>query len=121
MNSNETLIALFKEQLENESSSLATQHSLTKRGDHLIWWYFLKMVGLNPVEIEGIVCDGGGDLGIDAIWIDQDDYVHIYQFKNPQEITSTYSAGEIDKVLSGLHVILARGHDTIANAELRDR
>src|SRR6266536_3080893 len=113
------LVQLFKEQLENESNSLAWAHSLTKRGDFLIWWYLLKLHGLAPTDIDPVVCDGGNDLGIDAIQIDDDDYVHFYQFKNPESAESSLAAGEVDKLLAGLRLILSRKYQSIANQELK--
>jgi hypothetical protein len=121
MNAKSPLITLFKEQLENESRTLATANNLQKRGDFLIWWYFAKVVGLESPQIEEIVCDGSSDLGIDAIWIDPDDIVHFYNFKNPENIDTTFPGGDVDKVLAGLNLILARGHHSIANPELRGR
>ncbi len=115
------ILGLFKEQLENESRSLAAQHDLSKRGDYLIWWYFLRLTGLDTTQIEEIVCDGAADLGIDAIWIDGDDIVHFYTFKNPEAIEAAFPGGDIDKTLAGLNVILARKHQDIANEELRGR
>jgi len=115
------LIGLFKEQLENESAALAASHSLQKRGDHLIWWYFTRLIGLQPTEIEEAVCDGAADLGIDAIWIDDDDVVHFYSFKNPESVDSSFAGGDVDKTLAGLSVVLARQHHTIANPELKGR
>jgi hypothetical protein len=116
-----TIISLFKEQLENESKALASANNLQKRGDFLIWWYFTRLVGLTPAEIEEIVCDGAADLGIDAIWIDSDNVVHFYTFKNPESIESSFAGGDVDKTLAGLTVVLARRHHTIANEELRGR
>jgi hypothetical protein len=113
------LVQLFKEQLENESQSLAKTHNLTKRGDFLIWWYFLKLRNLASADIEQIVCDGGNDLGIDAIQIDDADYVHFYQFKNPENADSSLPGGDVDKLLSGLRLILSRKHQSIANEELK--
>ncbi len=113
------LVQLFKEQLENESQSLAQTHCLTKRGDSLIWWYFLKLRSLSSVDIDEIVCDGGSDLGIDAVQIDDDDYVHFYQFKNPENAESSLPAGEVDKLLAGLRLILRGKHQSIANEELK--
>jgi len=115
------LITLFKEQLENESLSIAQSLGLSKRGDYLIWWYFRKLFGLSDTEISEIVCDGGNDLGIDAVYIDPDNYVHFFQFKNPESADNIMAAGDIDKMLSGLHLILERNHDKIANDELRGR
>ena len=67
------VLSLFKEQLENESKAVAQQHGLTERGHYLIWWYFLKLHGMTPSQINEIVCDGRGDIGLDAIWIDDNE------------------------------------------------
>jgi hypothetical protein len=115
------ILGLFKEQLENESRALATKHGLQRRGDYLIWWYFLKLVGLAEAEVDEIVCDGSADLGIDAIWIDEEDVVHFYTFKNPESMASAFPGGEVDKAIGGLNVILARKHQEIANEDLRGR
>jgi hypothetical protein len=115
------ILSLFKEQLDNEANRIALDNALSQRGDELIWWYFQRLLGLSSAEIEEIVCDGGNDLGIDAIRIDEDDVVHFYQFKNPIRSDVALAAGEVDKLLSGLHVILSRKHTDIANAELRGR
>jgi len=103
----ETSVEEFRSllEIENESKSLAQGHDLTQRGDFLIWWYFLKLRSLSSADIDQIVCDGGSDLGIDAIQIDEDNYVHFYQFKNPENAESCLPAGEVDKLLSGLRLI----------------
>lgn len=113
------LLALFKEQLEAECATLATKHGLKERGHYLIYWYFIQLKDFTDTEVEEIICDGGGDLGIDAIWIDEADLVHFYQFKNPVEATKVIPAGDVDKTISGLRLILNRKHEEIANAELR--
>ena len=118
---NSPLISLFKEQLENELKTIATDYALSKRGDFLIWWYFSKLIGLIQSKIEEVVCDGAADLGIDAIRIDESSTVHFYSFKNPESINAAYPAGEIDKTLAGLNIILARKHQDIANEDLRGR
>lgn len=115
------LLPLFKEQLENESQALAVHLGLTERGQALIWWYFTKLAGLRPADIDDIVCDGGGDLGIDALWIDDENRVHFFQFKNPVDAAAGFPGGDVDKVLAGLTLILQRKHDSVANPELRDR
>lgn len=121
MSNKPTIITLFKEQLENESKWLAAANNLTLRGDHLIWWYFQKLVGLDAAKIIEVVCDGSADLGIDAIWIDDDNIVHFFSFKNPERIDVAFPASEVDKTLMGLQIILARAHHTISNEELRGR
>ena len=102
------LVSLFKTQLENESSAIATARNLTKRGDYLIWWYFSKIVGLTPEDIESVICDGFNDLGIDAIWIEDASVVHFYNFKNPMDLVDSFPSGEVDKMLAGLNLILSQ-------------
>lgn len=121
MSANSPLVSLFKEQLENESTGIAKEYDLPKRGDCLIWWYFLKLKGFEPGDINEIICEGGNDLGIDAIFIDDDDLVHFYQFKNPEQTEKAFPGGDVDKVLSGLNLILTGRHKTIANPELVGR
>ena len=119
MASNNPLLALFKEQLEAECAALSTKHQLKERGHYLIYWYFMRLKGFTDTEVEEIFCDGGGDLGIDTIWIDENDLVHFYQFKNPADAAKGIPAGEVDKTISGLRLILNRKHDEIANPELK--
>ena len=111
------LLALFKEQLEAECATLATKHDLKKRGDFLIYWYFIRLKGFTDTEVGEILCDGGGDLGIDSIWIDEGDLVHFYQFKNPEDPAKGFPTGDVDKTISGLRLILSRKHEDIANEE----
>jgi hypothetical protein len=115
------LLPLFKEQLEAECAALAKKHTLKERGHYLIYWYFMRLKGFTDTEVEEIFCDGGGDLGIDSIWIDEGDLVHFYQFKNPEDPVKGIPAGDVDKTISGLRLILNRKHDGIASAELKAR
>jgi len=102
------LIQLFKEQLENESQAIATERGLKKRGDHLIWWYLLKLAGLHPTDIEEVITDGFDDYGIDVLRIDDtDNSVHFYNFKNPMSLADSFPSGEIDKLLGGLSLIIS--------------
>lgn len=115
------LLPLFREQLEAECGSLAKNHGLTERGHFLIYWYFMRLRDFTDTEVVEVSCDGGGDLGIDAIWIDDEDMVHFYQFKNPESAQKGIPADDIDKMISCLRLILLRQHDKIANPELRAR
>ena len=108
MSANSPLVSLFKEQLENESTGIAKEHDLLKRGDYLIWWYFLRLKNFEPGDINEIVCEGSNDLAIDAIFIDDDNFVHFYQFKNPETTEKAFPEGDVDKVLAGLNLILSR-------------
>ena len=115
------LISLFKEQLENESKAIAETRGLEKRGDYLVWWYFLKLPGLSPEAIEEVVCDGFNDQGIDAVWIDDTNTVHFYNFKNPVSISDGFPGVEVDKMLAGLNLIVSREYGKVANESLRAR
>jgi hypothetical protein len=115
------LLALFKEQLEAECVSLANKYGLEKRGDLLIYWYFTHLKEFADTDVEEILCDGAGDLGIDAIWIDDESLVHFYNFKNFEDSNKGFPAGEVDKTISGLQVILNKKHEQIANPELKAR
>lgn len=115
------LLTLFKEQLRHEIDRLVSTHSLDNDGQGLIWWYFMKLHGMTKSEVEEVFCDGRGDLGIDAIYIDTSPRVHFYQFKNPQSMNAGFPTEDVDKVLEGLRLIIAKKHRGIANQALRDR
>jgi hypothetical protein len=115
------LLPLFKEQLEAEGEKIAKTHNLEIRGHVLIYWYFTRLLDFSEAEVAEVFCDGGGDLGIDAIWIDDEDLVHFYQFKHPEDSAKGIAGTDVDKMISGLRLILLRRHDQIANPELRAR
>ena len=111
-------LELFKEQLENESTSIAVANDLEKRGDYLIWWYFTKLLSLSPAEIEEAHCDGWNDYGIDALRTDHEEKVHFYSFKNPEKLDADFPSTEVDKLLSGLRLLI-QGQLPEANANPR--
>lgn len=115
------LLSLFKEQLESECAEFAKKFGLPDRGHWLIYWYFIRLHDFNQSGVEEIFCDGGGDLGIDAIWIDDEQLVHFYQFKNPEDPKKGMPGGDVDKVLAGLRLILCGQHGKVANPELKAR
>jgi hypothetical protein len=117
------LLTLFKEQLEAECGALSKRFNLVRRGDPLIYWYFLRLHEFADADVAGVLCDGSGDLGIDAIWIDDEDLVHFYSFKNPEDPIKGFPAGEVDKTISGLGLILGNRHEheKVANPELKAR
>ena len=51
MASNNPLLALFKEQLEAECAALSTKHQLKERGHYLIYWYFMRLKGLDRKSV----------------------------------------------------------------------
>lgn len=115
------LLSLFKEQLEAECATLRKDYGLPKRGDLLMYWYFLRLHNFSDTEVAEIACDGSGDLGIDALWIDDDTFVHFYSFKNPVNPRKAFSGGDVDKTISGLKLVLNQKHDQIANSALTAR
>ena len=117
----DTLLNLFKEQLGNQIADIVKTYALDNEGQGLSWWYFMNFHGMNRTEVEEVFCDGSGDLGIDAIFIDTSSRVHFYQFKNPQNLNAGFPTGEVDKVLSGLQIIMAKKYSSIGNPALRDR
>lgn len=118
------LLSLFKEQLESECAAIGVRNGINDRGKQLIWWFFGRLHGFTDDEVEEVVCEGPNDLGVDAIWIDDDNddkIVHFYQFKNPFKSEKVIPTVDVDKVISGLTLIIARGHHKVANEELRAR
>ena len=115
------MLSLFKEQLESECSKISTDYGLGKRGDLLIYWYFMRLHDFSDTDVAAVICDDFDDLGIDAIWIDDESVVHFYSFKNPKRLSKGFPGGDIDKTLAGLNLILNKGHKDIANANLLAR
>jgi hypothetical protein len=111
---------LFKEQLNNQIKSIVKEQGFENEGYGFAYWYFRNIRGMADIEAKDQICDGGGDLGIDAIEI-QDDQVIFYQFKNPGSMEKAVGSGEVDKLISGLNLILSRNHEEIANQELLSR
>ncbi|WP_372721456.1 AIPR family protein [Novipirellula sp.] len=114
------ILSLFKEQLDNQVNAIVTQQEFDNDGYGFAYWYFRHIGGMTDIESKEQICDGGGDLGIDAIEIDSEE-VLFYQFKNPRSINKSVATGEVDKMISGLQLILARDHSAIANPELLAR
>jgi len=114
------ILNLFKEQLGNQIAAIVKEQSFENEGYGFAYWYFRNVRGMTDIEAKEQICDGGGDLGIDAIEID-DEQVVFYQFKNPSSVEKAIAAGDIDKMISGLELILSRKHENIANPELLAR
>ncbi len=92
---------------------------LENEGQGFIWWYFKKLTPLSADEIEEALCDGGGDLGIDAIFKDVNEIVHFYQFKYLKNYEKGYPTGDVDKTIGGLELIMRGKHEEIANEKLK--
>jgi hypothetical protein len=104
------ILNLFKEQLANQISAIVEEQEFGNDGYGFAYWYFKHIGGMTDIEAKEQICDGGGDLGIDAIEID-DEQVVFYQFKNPKSVEKAVAAGDIDKMISGLELILRRKHE----------
>ena len=115
------ILAVFKEQLESECEALALEQELAQRGHKLIWWYFTKLEGFSPSEVEDVFCDSARDLGIDALWIDDDQVVHFYQFKHPEDPVRGFPTGDVDKVISGLGLIIQREYEGVAHQDVSNK
>ncbi|MCX2784008.1 AIPR family protein [Microbulbifer thermotolerans] len=114
------ILSLFKEQLNNQIKAFVDGESFENEGYGFAYWYFRNIRSMTNIEAKDQICDGSGDLGIDAIEV-QDEKVVFYQFKNPAAIERSIGAGDVDKMLSGLGLILSRKHKDIANSELLSR
>lgn len=114
------ILGLFKGQLANQISAIVNEYGFENEGYGFAYWYFKNIGGMTDIEAQEQICDGGGDLGIDAIEIN-DGQVLFYQFKNPSSVEKGTAAGDIDKMISGLELILKRKHEAIANPELLAR
>jgi hypothetical protein len=114
------ILSLFKEQLNNQIKAIVKDQGFNNEGYGFAYWYFRNIRQMGDIEAKEQICDGGGDLGIDAIEI-QDEQVVFYQFKNPESIEKSIGTGEVDKLLSGLGLILSRNHKSVANKELLSR
>lgn len=114
------ILSLFKEQLNNQVSNIVKSQSFDTQGYGFAYWYLCNIGGMTDIAAKEQICDGGGDLGIDAIEI-VDEQVVFYQFKNPVSISKSVETGDIDKMISGLELILSRNHTGIANPELMSR
>jgi hypothetical protein len=80
------ILNLFKEQLGNQISA-------SNDGYGFAYWYFKNIGDMTDIEAKEQICDGGGDLGIDAIEIDEEQVV-FYQFKNPKSVEKCIAAGD---------------------------
>src|SRR5689334_16741591 len=114
--------ALFKDQLNHFLAKLAENRGLDSSDDALPYWYLETFIGCAPSDSDAAITDGFNDLGIDAIVIsDDEDTVTFYQFKNPASVTKGIAGGDVDRVISGLEVILHRKQGKLANQDLKDR
>lgn len=114
------ILKLFKEQLNNQVDTIVKEQSFDTQGYGFAYWYLRNICEMTDIEAKEQICDGGGDLGIDAISI-VDEQVVFYQFKNPMSVGKPLEAGDVDKLISGLELILSRNHKSIANPELLAR
>lgn len=93
-------LKLIKEENEYETNSLAFAH-----------WYLENYYKLSAQNIAEIIIDGDGDLGIDAILIDEDSSaITVMQFKLPskkENINSEIDQGDILKTWNGFLTLIS--------------
>jgi hypothetical protein len=87
------ILNLFKEQLGNQISAIVKKQAFDNDGYGFAYWYFKNIGDMTDIEAKEQICDGGGDLGIDAIEIDEEQVV-FYQFKNPKSVEKCIAAGD---------------------------
>ena len=114
------MLKLFKEQLGNQIPAIRKSLGLDTDGEAFGYWFFKNILVETDQSSKDQICEGGGDLGIDAITVSEDEVV-FYQFKNPQDSVKGIETGEVDKMLSGLALIIAQNYKEIANPELQAR
>jgi hypothetical protein len=121
--------ALFKEQLNHFLLALATERQILDPVSNapspnfaLPFWYLETFHGYTEEQTASLVTDDFGDLQIDAIVIsDDEDSVNFYQCKNPVDIHKGIAGGDIDKLISGITLILEKQHGKIANRKINER
>lgn len=115
-------IGLFKDQLNQMLESIRVERGLQTTDHALPYWYLKTFHSLTFDDVDDVVTEGPNDLGIDAILIsDDEESVTFFQFKNPQRVEKGVAGGDVDKVLSGLELILQRKHQKISNKALKGR
>ena len=113
---------LFKDQLNQMLGRMAAERALENNDKALPFWYLQSLLGLSTDDVDAAITEGGNDLGIDAITISDDEAtVSFFQFKNPASINKSVAGGDVDKVISGLQLILNRRHKKLANPALKRR
>lgn len=118
--SNQSLLDLFKEQLKNQIPVIKSSLSLDTEGEAFAYWYFKHVLDSTDQEAKDMICEGGGDLGIDAVTVSEEEVV-FYQFKNPVSLSKGIESGDVDKLISGLRIIINKDFGAIANEELKQR
>lgn len=113
-------LSLFKEQLVNQVPEMRKKYGFQTDGEAFGFWFLHKAMGYSEADADDVLCDGGGDLGIDAVVVSEHEVV-FYQFKNPQKIDAGVGAGEVDKLISGLTVIIGGEYEKIANPDLKEK
>lgn len=121
-------IELFKAQLNHLLLTIATDRTLhdiagTPSGDlALPYWFLETFLGHTEVTSAADITEGFEDLAIDAIVISDDEStVHFYQFKNPSKETKGVDCAAIDKLISGIEIILQGKHGKVSNTRLKDK
>ena len=121
-------IDLFKDQLNHLLESIAADRNLLGRNGKpsadraLPYWFLETFLGYTEVTSADDITEGYSDLAVDAVVISDDEaVVHFYQFKNPSNQNNGIEGGAVDKVISGIELILQNRHSKISSQRLRDK
>lgn len=119
-------IDLFKDQLNQLLATMALERGLAGHNGQpspdlaLPFWYLETFLSYSESDSSSEITEGFADLAIDAIVISDDEAtVHFYQFKNPVNRNKGIDGGEVDKLISGIELILQNRHDRHSNQRLK--
>lgn len=112
-------VNLFKNQLNGEINKLIEDKGFENPGRAFQYWYFKNIWNFEDDLIDEIDTDGGQDQGIDAIFIDEDNIVHFFQFKNIKDINKNYPQGEAEKTFAGIVLLQSGEYHELVNKKLK--
>jgi hypothetical protein len=96
-----------------------------KRSQGFAHWYLHNIEGVNENLVAECITDGHNDWGIDAVIIDEEnDIVHLYQFKFPdkeENISKKIAQEDIASFLRGYSICSSGNVPANANEELREK
>ena len=114
-------INLFKNQLNGEIQKLVSEQGFDSAGKAFQYWYFKNIWNFEDDLIEEIDTDGGQDQGIDAIYIDDENIVHFFQFKNIGDLNKNYPQGEAEKTFAGIALLQSGEYKGLVNTKLKEQ
>lgn len=86
------------ELVEKHFAACEPEVSVTSRAP--LYWLLRYVLGLDGIEAQDAICDGGNDKGIDAIHVDENDRtICVLQSKRRQKLSSDLGDGELKKLV----------------------